>query len=208
MWKKYFAEFFGTFCLVLFGCGTAMMYSNTLQTALAFGLVIIAMAYSMGKYSGGHFNPAVTVANMLTEDIDIKTGCLYIVCQFVGAIAGGFLLAKMMPGATSFNGIYNNNVFETTVLECIMTAVFVGVIFAVRNEKFGGIVIGLTLTLIHLLMIGFDGCSVNPARSLASAIFDGKLNTVWVFFVGPLMGAVFAAFMHEAFTYEKEDKQK
>ena len=209
--KKYLCEFLGTCVLVLFGCGVAVLTkADIVATSLAFGLSIVAIAYTIGKVSGCHVNPAVSFAMWIDKRISTKDWILYTVAQVLGAIAGSGLL-KLIFNATTISGAtLGANAFgelassEITMLgalivEIILTFVFVLAVLGVtRDEKKGNvapIVIGLALVLVHLLGINLTGTSVNPARSLGPAIFMGGeyLKQVLVFIIGPLVGAAFAA---------------
>lgn len=218
--KKYIAEFIGTFVLVLFACGTAAAVgcSTTdpnvayLLTALAFGLVIVAMAYSIGNVSGCHINPAVSIAMLVSGKMNIKDFVGYVVAQVLGAIAGAALLGYFLGFDCGFgaNGLYNGDVLKSLAIEVVLTFVFVlailGVTSKIENSKVAGIVIGLTLTLVHIFGIHFTGTSVNPARSLGPAIFAGgeALSNVWVFIVAPLVGGVLAALVYKAITLKNK----
>ena len=204
MKKQYIAECIGTAVLVFMGCGTAMLVgcdavsgSGYLLTALAFGLSIVAMAYCVGNVSGCHINPAVSVAAQVIGGF-IGTTFLALIFRF-GSVedkTGGF-------GANGLAGV-NGNFFAGLLVEVILTFIFVLTILGVTSRQakhgsFGGLIIGLTLTFVHILGIGLTGTSVNPARSIAPAIFaavngnSGPLISVWVFIVGPLIGAAVAA---------------
>lgn len=212
--RKYIAEFIGTFVLVLFACGTAAMTGcsttefNTayVVTALAFGLVIVAMAYSIGNVSGCHINPAVSIAMLISGKLSVKDFVGYVVSQFLGAIAGaGVLLALIGPDkGLGANGLFEDNILKSIIIEVILTFVFViailGVTSKVENGKIAGLVIGLSLTLVHLFGIAFTGTSVNPARSFGPALFVGgdALANVWVFIVAPLIGGALAAVIYKA----------
>ncbi len=216
--KKYVAEFIGTFVLVFFGCGTAVMVgcsseagSGYLLTALAFGLVIVAMAYSIGNISGCHINPAVSIAMLISKKMDIKDFAGYVVAQCIGATAGAGVLAAFVGRESGLgaNGLYNGNIGLSLLIEVILTFVFViailGVTSKVENGAVAGIVIGLSLTLVHILGIAFTGTSVNPARSLGPALLAGgsALSCVWVFIVAPLVGGALAALCYNFLASEK-----
>lgn len=201
------AELIGTCVLVFFGCGTACVIGcdvtgGYLATAVAFGLVIVAMAYSIGNISGCHINPAVTLGLFIANKISLKDSVSYWVSQFIGGIIGGGLLLIFFPKSSGLgtNGLYDGNIVKSLLIEIILTFVFVlailGVTSKVKNDQIAGLVIGLTLTLVHILGIGFTGTSVNPARSFGPALFAGgdALKNVWVFIVAPLIGAAIAAF--------------
>lgn len=216
--KKYFAEFIGTFVLVFFACGTAAVVkcdtpAGYLATALSFGLVIVAMAYSIGNVSGCHINPAVSIAMLVSGKLSIKDFIGYVIAQFAGATAGA---AALMAFAGKESGLGTNALFEgkivaSLVIEVILTFVFVlailGVTSKVQNGAVAGIVIGLSLTLVHLLGIHFTGTSVNPARSFGPALFIGgdALSCVWVFIVAPLVGGVLAALVYKFLDSEKAE---
>ena len=201
------AELIGTAVLVFFGCGTACVIGcdvtgGYLATAVAFGLVIVAMAYSIGNISGCHINPAVTLSMFISNKISLKDAVTYWIAQFAGGILGGALLLVFFPKSSGLgtNGLYDGSIAKSLLIEVILTFVFVlailGVTSKVKNDQIAGLVIGLTLTLVHILGIGFTGTSVNPARSFGPALFAGgdALKNVWVFIVAPLIGATIAAF--------------
>lgn len=205
--KKYVAEFIGTLVLVLFACGVAAVTgcifpeAGYIATALAFGLVIVAMAYSIGNISGCHINPAVSLAVWMTGKMDTKDFIGYVVAQFLGAIAGAALLMALIGKDMGLgcNGLYNGSAGMSILVEIILTFVFVlavlGATSKIENGKVAGLVIGLSLTLVHLFGIYFTGTSVNPARSFGPALLMGgeSLACVWVFIVAPLIGGALAA---------------
>lgn len=208
--KKYLAECLGTLVLVVFACGAAIVtgcgtaeggMAAYLTTALAFGLVIVAMAYSIGNVSGCHINPAVSIAMLVFGKMNAKDFAGYVVAQFIGAILGAAILAYIFGTGGGFgtNGLYEGDVVKSLIIEVILTFVFVlailGVTSKVQNGAVAGIVIGLSLTLVHILGIGLTGTSVNPARSFGPALLKGgeALANVWVFIVAPLIGGVLAA---------------
>ena len=216
--KKLIAEFIGTCVLVVFGCGTAMTVGcdaasggGYVLTALAFGLVIVAMAYSVGNVSGCHINPAVSISMLTAGKMSIKDFIGYIIAQFAGAIAGAAVLKGVFAlagiedktGALGSNALAGGSVVASLIIEVILTFVFVfaiiGVTSKVENSSVAGIVIGLTLTLVHILGIGLTGTSVNPARSFGPAILAGgaSLSCVWVFIAAPLVGGVLAALVYK-----------
>lgn len=217
--KKYIAEFIGTFVLVLFACGTAAAVGCAtdkadvayLLTALAFGLVIVGMAYSVGNVSGCHINPAVSIAMLIDGRMDIKDFIGYIVAQFAGAIAGAAMLTPLLGSDCGYgaNGLYNGDVWTSLLIEVILTFVFVFVILGVTSKpefsNVAGLVIGFTLTLVHIFGIHFTGTSVNPARSFGPALLAGgdALANVWVFIVAPLVGGVLAALVFKLFKAKK-----
>ena len=219
--RKYIAELIGTCVLVTMGCGTAMLVGcdaanggGYILTALAFGLSIVAMAYSIGNISGCHVNPAVSVAMFVSGKLDGKDLIGYIIAQVLGAFLGSGILAMIfstggvtdMTGGFGANGLagVNGSGVAGLVVEIVLTFIFVLTILGVTSEKaghgsFGGLVIGLTLTFVHILGIGLTGTSVNPARSIAPAVFaaangnGAPLAALWVFILGPIIGACLAA---------------
>lgn len=207
--KKYVAEFIGTLVLVLFACGTAAVVGCStaspdvayLLTALSFGLVIVAMAYSIGNVSGCHINPAVSIAVLLCKKMSVSEFIGYVVAQFLGATAGAAILGYLAGWDCGFgaNGLYNGDVMKSLVVEVILTFIFVlavlGATSKAENGKVAGLVIGLSLTMVHIFGIHFTGTSVNPARSFGPALLAGgdALANVWVFIVAPLVGGVLAA---------------
>lgn len=222
--KKFFAEFIGTLVLVLFACGTAVVVGCNgangdaayYMTALAFGLVIVAMAYSIGNVSGCHINPAVSVGMLLSGRMSVSEFVQYIAAQFLGAICGAAILGVLVGFDTPLgtNGLAAGGVAVSLLAEVILTFVFVFVILGVTSEekygKVAGIVIGLTLTLVHIFGIHFTGTSVNPARSFGPALIkliagDGAaFKCVWVFLVAPTVGGALAACAWKAIAPEKK----
>ena len=220
--KKYLAELIGTFSLVLFGCGSAVVSGvssvgpsgiGILGIAIAFGFAVVAMAYAIGGISGCHINPAVTIGVLVAGKIKVNDAIGYIVSQCIGAILGAGVLYLIVSGKPDFvmkewglgaNGwgegyLGGYNVTSAFLIESVMTLLFVFVILA-TTSKFGngtmaGLAIGVTLMLIHLVTIPVTGTSVNPARSLGPAIFSGgrALSQLWLFFIAPFVGAVIAA---------------
>lgn len=223
--KKYFAEFLGTFILVLFGTGVAVLSGDLVATSLAFGLAIVADAYVIGKISGCHVNPAVSLAMLISKKISFKDFCGYISAQIAGAIFGTAILILILNntdigiaslGANFFGELSANNISLTAALatEIVLTFVFVYTILGVTSDKkyesISGLVIGLTLTFVHLIGIGLTGTSVNPARSIAPAIFLGgeALRQVWVFIVGPLIGSILATYTYQVINIDEEKTSK
>jgi aquaporin Z len=232
--KKYIAEFIGTLVLVTLGCGTAMLVGcnselgcGYLLTALAFGLTIVAMAYSIGNISGCHINPAVSLGVLLSGGMTASDFVGYIIAQCLGALAGSGLLAAIfslgnvtdMTGGFGSNGLagVNGSAVAGLLVEIVLTFIFVITILGVTSKKanhgsFAGIVIGFTLVLVHILGIGLTGTSVNPARSIGPAIVaaisgnSSPISCLWVFIVGPLVGAALAAFVYKFL--ESEDQEK
>ncbi len=213
--KKYLAEMFGTMVLVLMGCGTAVSLNcgsdtaSVVGTAMAFGLAVVAMAYAIGGISGCHINPAITLGAWISKRINTKDAIMYMVFQVVGAILGSYVLFLLVSNTTTeFGGTLTGantcagvgNVTGGLIAEIILTFVFVLVVLGTTDSKKGagnlaGLAIGLSLILVHLVGIHYTGTSVNPARSIGPAIFEGgiALEQLWVFIVGPFIGAVVAA---------------
>lgn len=208
--KKYISEFVGTLVLVLVACGVAVVTNaNVVATSLAFGLVIVAMAYSIGNVSGCHINPAVSFAMLMTKKMTVKEFVGYVVAQVAGAFAGSAILGVLLGsfkalGANSYGleGQLATNVWIALLVEVILTFIFITAILGVTSKKenteVSGIVIGLTLALVHLIGISFTGTSVNPARSLAPAILQGgtSMKEVWVFIIAPLVGSLLASLFY------------
>jgi aquaporin Z len=219
--RKYVAEFIGTAVLVIFGCGSAVAANalldaqgvvvplsfSTLLIAFAFGLVIVAMAYSVGNISGCHINPAVSLGMLVAGKMSVTDFIGYVIAQFLGGIAGAAVLMGILGGTDyglGTNGYGESSAMDASMaqaiaIEVVLTFVFVftilGVTSKVQNNAVAGLVIGLTLTLVHIFGVPFTGTSVNPARSLGPALFMGgdALTQVWVFIVAPLIGAAIAA---------------
>ena len=224
--KKYLAEAIGTCTLVILGCGTAMLVGcdaanggGYILTALAFGLSIVAMAYSIGNISGCHINPAVSLGVLLSGGMKVKEFWGYVLSQCVGALIGAALLKIIfamgkvtdMTGGLGTNGLagVGGNAFAGLLVEIVLTFIFVTCILGVTSGKaghgsFGGLVIGLTLTGVHILGIGLTGTSVNPARSFGPAVVAAltgnaaPLASLWVFIAGPMIGAVLAAYCYKS----------
>ena len=218
--KKYIAEFIGTCTLVLFGCGIAVVSGGDLvATSLAFGLAIVASAYAIGNISGCHVNPAVSLAMLLQGKLTLKEFAGYVLAQVLGALAGTGILYLILSntdlgtaalGANGYDVLSATNIslMGAIVTETVLTFIFVYTILGVTSDKsksnIAGLVIGLTLTFVHLLGINLTGTSVNPARSLAPAIFLGgeALKQVWVFIVFPLVGAALASLAYKCLNEE------
>ena len=223
--RKYVAECIGTFTLVLIGCGTAMLtgcdkWGGYLTTAFAFGLVIVGMAYCVGNISGCHINPAVSLACLISGRMKAKDFGLYFVFQTIGAILGAAVLKAIFAmggitdatGGLGSNGLagVNGNIGAGIIVEVILTFIFILVILGVtdgdyKHGSFGGVVIGFSLVMVHILGIGLTGTSVNPARSIGPAIFAGgaALSSLWVFIVGPFAGAALAALVYKFLAAKK-----
>ena len=216
-----FAEFIGTFILVLGGCGTAVFASSQdfvgiLGVAFAFGLTIIAVAYAFGHVSGAHLNPAVSIGLWVCGRMPGKNLVPYIISQILGAIAAAGILYLILINNSGFDGIggfaangwgkHLNNDFTMVaalITEVVLTFVFVMVILGCTDKLapagFGGLCIGLTLTLIHLISIPITNTSVNPARSISQAIFVGgwAMEQLWLFIVAPIAGAFLAGIVYK-----------
>lgn len=222
--KKYFAEMVGTFVLTLLGCGTAMFLgcntpAGVVGTAVAFGLAVVAMAYTIGGISGCHINPAITLGVAFSGRMSWKDACGYWCGQVIGGIIAGAVLllltnvvaAPDLTGGLGTNGVANaGGAWGACLVECLATFIFVLVVLGTTDAKVGagnlaGLAIGLSLILIHLLCINLTGTSVNPARSIGPAIFAGgqALADLWVFIVAPLVGGALAACVWKCFACEK-----
>ena len=242
-WKKYLAECIGTAVLTFAACGVAVVagqvmagaFSWWVATSLAFGLVIVAMAYSIGNISGCHINPAVSLAMLIRKKITLKDFCFYVIAQVVGALVGSLFLALCLRGEfSSLGGNEIQDLLKVTVdgelktdvwslfagffVEVLLTFIFVIAILGSTDERYhdgkhAGIVIGLSLTLVHLLGLGFTGTSVNPARSLAPAVlqaFTGNttsISQIWIWILAPLCGAALAAIVYGVITKGKEKSE-
>lgn len=212
--KKYLAELVGTFVLTFLGCGTAVSLAcgsdtaSVVGTAIAFGLSVVAMAYTIGGISGCHINPAITLGVLISGRMTTKDAVGYWVGQFIGGILAAACLAAivgMSPelaiGTKTGANACAGTVTQGLVVEIVLTALFVLVVLGATaktngaTNNFAGLAIGLSLILIHLVGIHYTGTSVNPARSLGPALFEGgdALSQVWVFIVGPCVGALVAA---------------
>ena len=216
--KKYLAEMVGTMVLVLMGCGVAVSLgcdvawetgtATVIGTALAFGLSVVAMAYAIGGISGCHINPAITLAVWLSKRMSGKEAVMYMIFQVIGAFIGSAILYALTASsdvvattATGANGLQPGvSVCAALIAEIVFTCVFVLVVLGSTDSEKGagnlaGLAIGLTLVLVHLVCIRYTGTSVNPARSIAPAVFQGgeALCQLWIFIVGPFVGGALAA---------------
>ena len=213
------AEAFGTYWLVLGGCGSAVLAAafpevgiGLLGVSLAFGLTVLTMAYAVGGISGGHFNPAVSLGLVIAGKFEWTELLLYVVAQVVGGCLGAITLYLIVTGKADFSGVggfasngYGNlspggfSLIAVLITEVVMTAFFLIIILGSTSVAvpagFAPISIGLALTLIHLISIPVSNTSVNPARSLAVAFFaeTGALSQVWLFWIAPLLGAAIGA---------------
>ena len=222
--KKYFAELVGTFALTLLGCGTAVSLNcgsdtaSVVGTAIAFGLAVVAMAYTIGGVSGCHINPAITLGVFLNGGISGKDCGMYMVFQTIGAILAScvlYLLVSTSPelalgtttGANACSGTVTNGLIAEIVLTCLFVLVVLGATSKTNGatNNFAGLAIGLSLILIHLVGIHYTGTSVNPARSIGPALFEGgkALAQLWVFIVGPFVGAALAAGIWKGINMDK-----
>jgi aquaporin Z len=233
---KYLAELTGTFCLVLFGCGSAVIAGanstdippsgvGLLGISMAFGLSVLVMAYTIGPISGCHINPAISIAMLAAGKLSFKDTVGYVVSQCLGAIAASGTLYVIASGRASFamgeyglgaNGwgagyLGKYSTQSAFIAETLFTFLFLVVIFGTTakraNPAMAGLAIGLSLTLIHLVIIPITGTSVNPARSLGPALFAGgkALGQLWLFIVAPILGGILAAGFWKTFMEQKED---
>ena len=223
--KRYLAEMVGTMTLVLMGCGSAIFNggcgtpAQVLMVAMAFGLSVVAMAYTIGGISGCHVNPAITLGCMLSGRMSSKDGLMYMLFQVIGAFIGSTILYVLtsniefdyvtrtganacLPGVGLAGGF---------IAELVFTFIFVLVVLGTTDSKkgagnFAGLAIGLSLVLIHIVCIPITGTSVNPARSIAPALFEGgaALSQLWLFIVAPLLGAALSAVVWRGISRDKE----
>lgn len=233
LFKKCLAEAVGTFVLVVFGCGVAVATgcsgnAGIVATALAFGLVIVAMAYSIGNVSGCHVNPAVSLAMLINKKMSVKEFGFYILSQVIGALLGAAVVGLFFGSFANLGGNVAQPVLTAAygeggslavalLVEVVLTFAFVlailGVTSKTENKAVTGVVIGLTLTLVHLLGIRLTGTSVNPARSLGPALLQmiggdfTAISQIWIFIVGPFAGSALAAILYNFITSAKEKKQ-
>lgn len=215
--KKYLAEMVGTMVLVLMGCGSAVFAGDiaaacgtgvgTLGVALAFGLSVVAMAYTIGGISGCHINPAITLGVYLSKRISGKDAAFYMLFQVVGAFIGSAIIYALVSTgahaggtATGANSFGEGEMLQAFIAELVFTFIFVLVVLGATDSKkgagnFAGLAIGLTLVLVHIVCIPITGTSVNPARSIAPAVFEGgvALSQLWLFIVAPFCGAALSA---------------
>jgi aquaporin Z len=225
--KKLIAEFFGTYWLVFGGCGSALFAASIPNlgigyagVALAFGLSVVTMSYAVGHISGGHFNPAVTVGLWASGRFDLKDLFPYLLSQCMGAIAAGSTLFLILSGKEGFAidnskaGVFASNGFDNFspdgysmtsafITEFVLTLFFLMIILGatdkLANKKFAGLVIGLALTLIHLISIPITNTSVNPARSTSQALLaQGEpLLQLWLFWAAPIAGAIVGGLLYK-----------
>jgi aquaporin Z len=228
--KKYGAEFFGTFWLVLGGCGSAVIAAafpnvgiGLLGVALAFGLTVLTMAFAIGHISGCHLNPAVSIGLWAGGRFPAKELIPYIIAQVLGAILAGGVLYLIAIGKTGFDisaGFASNgygehspggyNMLSALITEVVMTMMFILVILGATDKRapqgFAPIAIGLCLTLIHLISIPVTNTSVNPARSTGVAVFVGgwAIAQLWLFWVAPIVGGLFGAVIYRLIGSEEK----
>lgn len=215
--KKYLAEMIGTMVLVLMGCGSAVFAGNaagavsegvgTLGVAFAFGLSVVAMAYTIGGLSGCHINPAITLGVFLSGRMNGKDAGMYMLFQVIGAILASAILYVLVstgghtgPTATGANSFGAGMMGQAFIAETLFTFIFVLVVLGATDPKKGagnlaGLAIGLALVLVHIVCIPVTGTSVNPARSIGPALFEGgtALSQLWLFIVAPFLGAALSA---------------
>ena len=234
MIRKFISEFVGTMLLVFFGCGTAVAVNSyftvtmrstipwsLLIISLAFGLILVALIAIIGKVSGCHVNPAVSIANVITGRMSIIDCVYYVAAQIIGGVAGAGLIALIFGNT----GNLGANFYEASqsislgamvtaeiaiAIEVILTFTFVLTVLAATKKENcnSGLVIGSTLTLVHLMGMVFTGTSVNPARSIGPALLTGGVarSQMWVFIVGPLVGGILAALFYRLILDQKEEK--
>lgn len=214
--NKYFAEFIGTFVLVLIGCGSAVIAGSQigfLGIAMAFGLAVLVMVYAIGNISGCHINPAITIAMLVAGKISGKDTVGYLIAQFLGAIVAALVLFFVASGKADYsitiNGLGQNgygalspmkyDMGAAFVAEVVLSFIFLIVVFGATSPKapsgFAGVAIGWALAMIHMVGIPITGTSVNPARSFGPALIVGgeALSQVWLFILAPIIGGILAA---------------
>lgn len=214
--NKYFAEFIGTFILVLIGCGSAVVAGSQIGfsgISMAFGLAVLVMVYAIGNISGCHINPAITISMLVAGKISGKDTVGYLVAQFLGGIVGALILYFVASGKADYslavNGLGQNGYGDLSPMkygmgaaflaEVVLTFIFLIVIFGATSPKapggFAGVAIGWSLAMIHMVGIPITGTSVNPARSFGPALIVGgeALSQVWLFLLAPIIGGVIAA---------------
>ncbi|WP_028034091.1 MIP family channel protein [Chelativorans sp. J32] len=217
--RAYIAEVFGTFCLVFIGCGSVVLggfgplipTGGALGIAVAFGVAVVAMAYAVGPVSGAHLNPAVTVGAFLAGRLPAKDVAPYMISQVVGGVLGALVLWIIASGKTGgapaslgANGWSDYSTAAAFIGEVVATFIFVMVILGVTSERhttvMAGLVIGLTLTAIHICFIAVTGTSVNPARSIGPALFSGgaAISQLWLFIIAPLIGGALAGLVYKS----------
>ena len=222
--KRYLAEMIGTMVLVLMGCGSAVFNggcgtpAQVLMVAMAFGLSVVAMAYTIGGISGCHINPAITLGCMLSGRMKAKEGMMYMLFQVIGALIGSTIIALLtmnidMDYATTTGAnscAPGVGIAGGFLAEVVFTFVFVLVVLGTTDAKkgagnFAGLAIGLSLVLVHIVCIPITGTSVNPARSIAPALFAGgeALSQLWIFIVGPFVGAFLSSCVWKLIGEEK-----
>ena len=218
--KKYIAEMVGTMVLVLMGCGSAVFAGSaagavsagvgTLGVAFAFGLSVVAMAYTIGGISGCHINPAITLGVFMSGRMGGKDAALYMIFQVIGAILGSAILFALVSTATGSNGFGDGEMLQAFIAEMVFTFIFVLVVLGTTDSKkgagnFAGLAIGLSLVLVHIVCIPITGTSVNPARSIGPALFEGgaALSQLWLFIVAPFVGAVLSAIVWKVIGNDK-----
>ena len=222
--KKYLAEMIGTMVLVIMGCGSAIFAGDmagavssgvgTLGVALAFGLSVVAMAYTIGGVSGCHINPAITLGVLLSGRMKGKEAGMYMLFQVIGAIIGSAILYLLVstgshngPTTTGANSFGDDMMLQAFIAEAVFTFIFVLVVLGSTDSDKGasnlaGLAIGLTLVLVHIVCIPITGTSVNPARSIGPALFQGgeAISQLWLFIVAPFVGAALSAGVWKVFS--------
>ena len=210
MCKKLLSEAIGTMVLVLMGCGAAVFNGGAttvaavLTISFAFGLSVVAMAYTIGRISGCHINPAITLGVWLSGRMSGKEAAGYMAAQVVGAFAGSAILYAISSGVGAegygANSFAEGLMVPAFIAEAVFTFIFVLAVLGTTSaknpaSKFAGLIIGLTLVLVHIVCIPITGTSVNPARSIAPAVFNGgvALSQLWLFIVAPFVGAALSA---------------
>lgn len=229
--NKYISEMIGTMVLVLMGCGSAVFAGDTawgvstgvgtVGVAMAFGLSVVAMAYTIGGISGCHINPAITLGVYCSGGMGGKDALLYMIFQVIGGILGSTILFILVstgshsgPIMTGSNGFGEGEMLQAFIAETVFTFIFVLVALGATDKKKGagklaGLAIGLTLILVHIVCIPITGTSVNPARSIGPALFEGgsAISQLWLFVVAPLTGSLASSIVWKTISHHSDKQQ-
>ena len=228
--NKYISEMIGTMVLVLMGCGSAIFAGDTpgavstgvgtVGVAMAFGLSVVAMAYTIGGISGCHINPAITLGVYCSGGMGGKDALLYMIFQVIGGILGSTILFILVstgssgPTMTGSNGFGEGEMLQAFIAETVFTFIFVLVALGATDKRKGagklaGLAIGLTLILVHIVCIPITGTSVNPARSIGPALFEGgsAISQLWLFVVAPLTGSLASSIVWKTISHHSDKQQ-
>ena len=229
--NKYISEMIGTMVLVLMGCGSAVFAGDTpgavstgvgtVGVAMAFGLSVVAMAYTIGGISGCHINPAITLGVYCSGGMGGKDALLYMIFQVIGGILGSTILFILVstgshsgPTMTGSNGFGEGEMLQAFIAETVFTFIFVLVALGATDKRKGAgklvvLAIGLTLILVHIVCIPITGTSVNPARSIGPALFEGgsAISQLWLFVVAPLTGSLASSIVWKTISHHSDKQQ-